>query len=66
MTYQQEKAPSEIVRPLHTLLTNELGLVSPLARAVEILDRVDQLGYPRQGAEAAAHLWGELATMLRP
>jgi hypothetical protein len=46
--------PSELVRPLHLLLTHELGLVSPLGKAVEALDRAASLGFNRAAGARTA------------
>ena len=49
--------PSDLVRPLHALLAHELGLKSPLDKAVEMLDRAAALSFNRttglQAAQAA-------------
>jgi hypothetical protein len=46
--------PSEYVRGLHALLTAQLGLKSPLGRAVEILDRAEKVAFVEKGAAVAA------------
>jgi hypothetical protein len=51
------RAPSDLVRPIHALLVTELGLQSPLAKGVAMLDRAASLSFGRtvgvQGARVA-------------
>ena len=47
-------APSDLVRPLHSLLAHQLALTSPLGAAVEMLDRAARLSFGSQGAVQSA------------
>lgn len=48
------KNPSDLVRPMHALLAHELGLPSPLAPAVKMLDRAAALSFNRTAGLASA------------
>src|SRR4051794_37733075 len=51
---QVTQSPSSLVGPLHALLVTELGLKSPLAPAVAVLDCAARLGFSRQTGVSAA------------
>src|SRR4051794_4577921 len=53
---QVTRAPSDLVRPLHSILATQLGLPSPLEPAVKVLDRAAALGFARQTGVGAARL----------